>query len=128
MRVQVSFGRHALQLLLRSVLCCALQVAMDVFAGTQSMGPVYRQRTGVEYIPLDKKEELYSAAQRKTVRNIPFNIMKDTAEQTLAIVVMELKRRRPGVKRMRLGLGEGWFSPTCNTFCKMDSINGENKT
>ena len=31
------------------------QVAMDAFAGTQSMGPVYRQRTGVEYIPLDER-------------------------------------------------------------------------
>ena len=36
----------------------AVQVAMDVFAGTQSMGPVYRQRMRVEYIPLDKTEEL----------------------------------------------------------------------
>ena len=100
-------------------------VAMDVFAGTQSMGPVYCQRTGVKYIPLDERVEVYSAAQQKTVRNIPFNIMEDTAKQTLVIVVRELKRRRPGVKRMRQG--EVWLSPPCNTFCKMDSINKEHQ-
>ena len=63
------------------------------------MGPVYRRRTGVVYIPLDGKEEVYSAAQQKTVRNIPFYIMQETAEQTMAtaIVVRELKRRRRGV-------------------------------
>ena len=53
------------------------------------------------------------------MRNILFNIMEDTVEQTLVIVVMELKRRR---------LGEVWLSPPCNTFCKMDSINREHKT
>ena len=103
----------------------AVQVAMGVFAGTQLMGPVYRPRTGVEYIPLDERVEVYSAAQQKTVRNIPFNIMEETAEQTLVIVVRELKRRRPGVKMMRLG--EVWLSPPCNTFCKMDSINKEHQ-
>ena len=63
------------------------------------------------------------------MRNIPFNIMEGTAEQTLVIVVRELKRRMPGVKRMRPGAPvQVWLSPPCNTFCKMDSINGEHKT
>ena len=35
-----------------------------LFAGTQSMGPVYRRRPGVEYVPLDAMEDVYSAAQR----------------------------------------------------------------
>ena len=103
----------------------AVQVAVDVFAGTQSMGPVYRQRKAVEYIPLNKKEALYSAAQRKMVKNIPFDIMEDTAEQILAIVVMEVLMRKPGVKRIRIG--EVWLSPPCNTSCKLDSINKEHK-
>ena len=82
---------------------------------------------GVEYVPLDANEEVYSAAQQKNliVRNIPFDILKDTAEQILGIVVLEVRRRRPGVKRIRLG--EVWLSPPCNTFCKMDSINKEHK-
>ena len=56
----------------------AVQVAVDVFAGTQSMGPVYHHRKGVTYIPLDGRGEVYSAAQQKTVRNVHFDIMKET--------------------------------------------------
>ena len=36
-----------------------------------------------------------------------------------------MKRRRPGVLRIRLG--ELRLSPPCNTFCKMDAINKEHK-
>ena len=49
--------------------------------------------------------------------------MKATPAQTMAIVVGELKRRRRGVKRMRLG--EVWASPPCNTYCKLGPINKE---
>ena len=103
----------------------AVQVAVDVLAGTQSIGPVYHRRKGVAYIPLDGKEEVYSAAQQKTVKNVPFDIMKETPTQTVAIVVRELKRRRPGVKRMRLG--EVWVSSPCFAYCKLGPINGEHQ-
>ena len=43
----------------------------------------------------------------------------------MAIVVRELKRRRRGVKRMRLG--EVWLSPPCFTYCKLGPINGEHQ-
>ena len=89
-------------------------MALDVFAGTQSMGPVYRQRKGVAYIPLDGKEAVFSAAQQKMVKNVPFGIMQETPAQTMAIVVRDLERRRQGVKRMRLG--EVWLSLPCNTY------------
>ena len=36
----------------------AVQIALGLFAGTQSMGPVYRRRPGVEYVPLDVKEHI----------------------------------------------------------------------
>ena len=36
-----------------------------------------------------------------------------------------MKKRRPGVKRIRLG--EVWLNPPCNTFCKMDAINKEHQ-
>ena len=36
----------------------AVQIALDLFSGTQSMGPVYRRRPGVEYVPLDVKEHI----------------------------------------------------------------------
>ena len=99
----------------------AVQVAVDVFAGTHSMGPVYHHRKGVMYIPLDGKEEIYSAAQQKTVENVQFDIMKEPPEQTMAIVVREMKRRKRGVERMRLG--EVWCSPPCFTYCKLGPIN-----
>ena len=89
------------------------------------MGPVYHRRPGVEYVPLDAREAMYSAAQKKVVRNIPFNILEEMTEQTLVKVVQEVKRRRPGVLRIRLG--ELWLSPSCNTFCKMGQINKEHQ-
>ena len=103
----------------------AVQVALDVFAGTQSMGPVYCQRKAVAYIPLDGNEAVFSAAQQKMVKNVPFDIMQKIPAQTMALVVRELKRRRRGVKRMRLG--EVWLSPPCNTYCKLGPINGEHQ-
>ena len=74
----------------------AVQVAVDVFAGTQSMGQVYRHRKGVTYIPLDGKGAVYSAAQRKMVKNVQFDIMKETPAQTMAIVVSGMKQRKRG--------------------------------
>ena len=79
------------------------------------------------YIPLDGKEAVFSAAQQKMVKNVPFDIMQETPAQTMAIVVRDLERRRRGVKRMRLG--EVWLSPPCNTYsyCKLGPINGEHQ-
>ena len=102
-----------------------VQVASDVFTEPQLMGPVYRHRKGVAYIPLDGTETVYSAAQQKMVKSVPFDIMQETPAQTMAIVVRELKRRRRGVKRMRLG--EVWLSPPCNTYCKLGPINKEHQ-
>ena len=57
------------------------------------------------------------------VKNIPFDIMEETVMQILVKVVQEVKSRRPGVQRIRLG--ELWASPSCNTFCKLGPINKE---
>ena len=78
------------------------------------------------YIPLDKKEEMYSSAQQKTVKNVQFDVMKETPAQTMAIVARELKRRRRGVQRMRLG--EVWLSPPCFTYSKLGPIHGEHQS
>ena len=50
------------------------------------------------YILLDGKEEnlIYSAAQQKTVKNVMYDIMKETPEQNMTIVVREMKRRKRG--------------------------------
>ena len=61
------------------------QAAVDVCAGTQSMGPVYRSRKSAMYVPLDTKEAVYSAAQQKKVKNIQYDIMKSSPEETMAI-------------------------------------------
>ena len=59
----------------------AVQVTVGVCAGTQSMGQVYYHRKGVMYIPLDGKEEIFSAAQQKKVKNVQYDIMTETPEQ-----------------------------------------------
>ena len=49
-----------------------VQVVLDVFAGTQSMGPVctvYHQRKGVAYILLDIKEVAFSSFLRARRQN-----------------------------------------------------------
>ena len=46
-------------------------------------------------------------------------------EEVLIKVVLEVKQRCLGVQRIRLG--EVWASPSCNTFCKLGAINGENQ-
>ena len=79
----------------------------------------------MEYVPPDTKEHIYSAAQRMWVKNVPFNIMEETMMQILVKVVLEVKRRRPGVKRIRLG--ELWASLSCNTFCKLGLMNTEHQ-
>ena len=60
------------------------------------------------------------------VKNIPYDIMKTSPEETMAVIVRETKRlkRRP-VKRIKLG--EVWLSVPCNTYCKMGYINGEHQ-
>ena len=68
----------------------------------------------MEYVPLDARQVVYSAAQKNWVRKIPFDIMEETVMQILVKVVQEVKRRRPGVMRIRLG--ELWASQSCNTF------------
>ena len=70
-------------------------------------------------------EDVYSATQKDWVRNIQFDIMEETVMQIVAKVVREVKRRRPGVQRIRLG--ELWASPSCNTFCKLGPINKEHQ-
>ena len=57
---------------------------------------MYRQRLEVEYLPLDARVDVYSAAQRDWVKNIPFNIMEETVctvMQILVKVVLKVKRR-----------------------------------
>ena len=53
----------------------ATEVAADICSGTQSMKPVYRHRKKHVYLPLDDKEEVFSAAQQKKVKNIRYDIM-----------------------------------------------------
>ena len=104
----------------------AVQVSVDFCAGTQSMGPVHRSRKGVMYITLDEKEAVFSAARQTKVKNIQYDIMESSPEETMGIVVKEMKRRkRRAVRRMRLG--EVWLSPPCNTFFKLGVINKEHQ-
>ena len=81
----------------------------------------------MEYVPLGAREVVYSPAQKKFVRNMPFGIMEETVLQIVAMVkvVQEVKRRRHGVQMIRLG--ELWLSPSCNTFCKTGPINKEHQ-
>ena len=104
----------------------AVQVAVDFCAGTQSVGPVYRSKRNVMYIPLDAKGEVYSGARQKKVKNIPYDIMKSSPVETMGIVVTEMQRRKRGAVR-RIRLGEVWLSPPCNTFCKLGPINKEHQ-
>jgi hypothetical protein len=92
--------------------------AADLCAGTQSIRPVYRSRKNAAYIPLDKKEEVFSAALQKTVKNIPYDIMQTSPEETMAIIVRETKRCKRGPV-LRIKLGEVRLSVPCNTFCKL---------
>ena len=57
--------------------------------------------------------------------NIPFDILTEGAEEILIKVALEVKRRCPGVWRIRLG--EVWASPCCKTFCKLGVINKEHQ-
>ena len=66
------------------------------------MGPVlvYRRRS------LDAREHIYSAAQEAWVQNVPFEILQEMVEQILVSeggVGSEVKRRPPGVRRIRFG-------------------------
>ena len=58
----------------------ATEVAADICSGTQSMRPVYRHRKKVAYLPLDKNEEVFSAALQMKVKNIPYDIMLTSPE------------------------------------------------
>ena len=59
----------------------AVEVAADICSGTQSMKPVYRHsKTRHAYVALDEKERIYSAAQRKKVKNIQYDIMETSPE------------------------------------------------
>ena len=104
----------------------ATEVAADICSGTQSIRPVYRSRKNAAYIPLDKKEEVFSAALQQAVKNTPYDIMQTSPEETMAVIVRETQRlkRRP---MKRITLGEVWLSVPCNTYCKMGYINGEHQ-
>ena len=79
----------------------------------------------MEYVLLDTRVDVYSAAEREWVKNIPFDIMEETVMQILVKVVLEVNRRRHGVRMIRLG--DLWASPSCNTFCKLGPINKEHQ-
>ena len=74
------------------------------------------------YIPLDIREDVYSAVHQKWVKNLAFDIMKETPQQILAKIVLHCKQQCPGLTRLKLG--ELWGSPCCTTFSKMGVING----
>ena len=44
---------------------------------------MYRRRPGVEYVPLDAREDIYSAAQGMWLKNVPFDTMEETVMQIL---------------------------------------------
>ena len=45
----------------------------------------------MEYVLLDARVDVYSAAEREWVKNIPFDIMEETVMQILVKVVLEVK-------------------------------------
>ena len=106
----------------------AVEAAVDVCSGTQSMKPVYMHRKPKPaYVALDEKVPIYSAALQKTVKNTHYDIMKTSPEETMAVIVQETKRQKPRTVVQRIKLGEVWISVPCNTYCKMGYINGEHQ-
>ena len=45
----------------------------------------------------------------------------------MAVIVRETTRQKPRTVVKRIKLGEVWISVPCNTYCKMDYINGEHQ-
>ena len=106
----------------------AVETAVDVCSGTQSMKPVYMHRKPrPAYVALDEKVKIYSAALQKTVWNTHYDIMKTSPEETMVVIVLETKRQKPKTVVERIKLGEVWISVPCNTYCKMSYINGEHQ-
>ena len=105
----------------------ATGVSADICSGTQSMGPVYRHRKKHAYLPLDNEEEVFSAAQQMTVKNIRYDIMKTSPEETMIVIVRETQKLKKRTKVKRIKLDEVWLSMPCNTYCKMGYINREHQ-
>ena len=95
---------------------------VDLFAGSQTLSRAFRQTKKHLYIPLDIRENVYSAVHQKWVQNLAFGIMKETPQQILAKIALYCKLQCPGLARLKLG--EVWGSPCCTTFSKMGVING----
>jgi hypothetical protein len=79
------------------------------------------------YVALDEKVPIFSAALQKTVQNTYYDIMKNSPEETMAVIVLETRRQKPRTVVRRIKLGEVWVSVPCNTYCKMGYINGEHQ-
>ena len=102
-------------------------MSVDICAGTQSMEPVYLHRKKHAYLPLDDAEGVFSAAQQKTLKNIRYDIMKTSPEETMVVIVRETQKLKKRTKVERIKLEEVWLSVPCNTYCKMGYINGEHR-
>jgi hypothetical protein len=98
----------------------ATEVAADICSGTQSMKPVYRRRKKHAYVALDDRVETFSAAQQKTVKNIRYDIMETSPEETMVVIVKETQRLKPRMKVQRIKLEEVWLSVPCGSYSKMD--------
>ena len=78
---------------------------------------------------LDDKELIFSAAQQKTVKNIRYDIMETSPEETMVVIVRETRRLKLKSKKKveRSKLEEVWISVPCKTCSKLGYINGENQ-
>ena len=70
------------------------EVVVDQYAGTQTLGKL-RRKTQQCYIPLDKREKVWSAAHMKFVKNVYHDIAKETPRE-----VMTDERETHGMARV----------------------------
>ena len=94
-------------------------VVVDLMAASQSLRAA-AEEVNLIYIPLDKRQFVFSPAASTVVENIPFDILYDSPQE------IEDKVR----EAVELILGNSpwqivyvWASPDCSTFSRMNYIN-----
>ena len=94
-------------------------VVVDLMAASQSLRAA-AEEVNLIYIPLDKRQFVFSPAASTVVENIPFDILYDSPQE------IEDKVR----EAVELILGSSpwqivyvWASPDCSTFSRMNYIN-----
>jgi len=103
-----------------------VMVCLDLFAGTQSLGPVARSR-GWVYIPFDLVELIWSPTAEGMVRNNVWNLGAGGI-QTLWKEVQRIVRVQLGLHEeanIEVEVAYIWASMECTTFSPMDAMQTE---